>query len=205
MFSTLPCVVLGFIASPLAIAAPSPYHLIINRILKLQTKWCGSGCYRAAVGSGCFPGRMHTHQRERWRDYKKKLIHTDLNNAITVGAPSVYGMDKHQRNLTKNVIFTTARGGENYKPRKGKALFGHFTIDGVLPHEWQCSGKVSILTRSDGKKTCAPTMLWTVQQWVWRRAIQIYDVMKYENCPLCSRDATAAISQSCSVPNCALL
>lgn len=29
---------------------------------------------------------------------------------------------------------------------------------------------------------------------VGKRTIQIYDVMKHENCPLCSRDATAAIS-----------
>lgn len=44
----------------------------------------------------------HTSARAMKRLYKKKkLIHTDLNNAITVGAPSVYGMDKHQGNLTK--------------------------------------------------------------------------------------------------------
>lgn len=121
MFSALSCVVLGFIASPLAIAASSPYHLIINRILKLQTKWCGSGCYRAAVGSGCFPGRMRTHIGAGDGEIiKKKLIHTDLNNAITVGAPSVYGMDKHQRNLTKMWSLERREAAKITNPEKAK-------------------------------------------------------------------------------------
>lgn len=94
----------------------------------------------------------HTSARAMERLYKKKLIRTDLNNAITVGAPSVYGMDKHQRNLTKMWSLERREAAKITNPEKAKALFGRFTIDGVLPHEWQCSGKVSILTQSDGKK-----------------------------------------------------
>lgn len=51
---------------------------------------------------------------------KKKLIHTDLNNAIAVGAPSVYGMDKHQRNLTKMRSLEWREAAKITNPEKAK-------------------------------------------------------------------------------------
>lgn len=62
----------------------------------------------------------HTHWRGRWKDYKKKLIHTDLNNAITVAPPSVYGMDKHQCNLTKMWSLERHEAAKITNPEKAK-------------------------------------------------------------------------------------
>lgn len=65
----------------------------------------------------------HTSARAMERLYskkKKKLIHTDLNNAITAGIPSVCGMDKHQRNLTKMWSLERRDAAKITNPEKAK-------------------------------------------------------------------------------------
>lgn len=64
--------------------------------------------------------RTSARAMERLYKKKKKLIHTDLNNAIAVGAPSVYGMDKHQHNLTKMRSFERREAAKITNPEKAK-------------------------------------------------------------------------------------
>lgn len=156
---------------------------------------------RFAVGS-TFSVWMHARRTayistsDITRQIWYKLIRADLNNTATVGA-SFKSMGKHQRNPRKIRSLDSCKQSTqrlNNEPGERQSFIWPFTVDRELLHDWQFCGEVSILTQSDGK-LCSHNALNNRAVRFPSRTIQMYDMMKYENCLLCCREAKAAISQ----------